>query len=81
MAVRQQNVIAKVKVNTLGKDLVALTALSEVKQEQVPPKEVNPTILVKSRTFEILNALFPAANEETAKRIDWNTFCSGDGIC
>ena len=34
---------------------------------------MNPTAVVKARTFEILNAMFPAANEETAKSIDWNT--------
>ena len=63
-AVKQQNVVAKVKVKTRGKDLVALTALSEAK---LPPKEV------KARSFEILSAIFPAANEETAKSVDWNT--------
>jgi hypothetical protein len=77
--VRQQNVVAKVKVKTRGKDSVALTTLSEAKQEQLPPKEVNPTVPVKARTFGILNAMFPTANEETAKSIDWNAFVQAMG--
>jgi len=77
-AVRRQNVVAKVKVKTRGTDPIALTALPEAKQE-LPPKEVNPIVLVKARTFEILNAMFPAPNEETAKSIDWNAFVQAMG--
>jgi hypothetical protein len=77
-AVRQQNVVAKVKVKTRGTDPIALTGLPEAKQE-LPPKEVNPIVLVKARTFEILNAMFPAANEETAKSMDWNAFVQAMG--
>jgi hypothetical protein len=76
--VRQQNVVTKVKVKTRGKDPVALTALPEVQQEQLPPKEVNP-VVVKARTFKILNSMFPAPNEDTVKSVDWNTFMQAMG--
>jgi hypothetical protein len=78
-APRQQKVVAKVKVKTRGKDLVGLTAPPEPKQEQPASKEANPTVPVKERTFGIFNAMFPAANDETAKCIDWNTFVQAMG--